>query len=32
VWTTRIVIGKPSAATPLLSETMKYVTAIKGIN
>jgi murein L,D-transpeptidase YcbB/YkuD len=26
VWTTRIVIGKPSMPTPLLSETMKYVT------
>ena len=26
VWTTRIVIGKPSMATPLLSETMKYLT------
>jgi len=26
VWTTRIVIGKPSTATPLLSETMKSVT------
>jgi L,D-transpeptidase YcbB len=26
VWTTRIVIGKPSMATPLLSETMKYIT------
>jgi murein L,D-transpeptidase YcbB/YkuD len=26
VWTTRVVIGKPSMATPLLSETMKYVT------
>jgi murein L,D-transpeptidase YcbB/YkuD len=25
-WTTRIVIGKPSTATPLLSETMKSVT------
>jgi murein L,D-transpeptidase YcbB/YkuD len=25
-WTTRIVIGKPSMATPLLSETMKYIT------
>ena len=24
VWTTRIVIGKPSMPTPLLSETMKY--------
>jgi murein L,D-transpeptidase YcbB/YkuD len=26
VWTTRIVIGKPSTPTPLLSETMKYIT------
>ncbi len=26
VWTTRIVIGKPSMATPLLTETMKYIT------
>ena len=26
VWTTRIVIGKPSTATPLLSETMKSIT------
>jgi murein L,D-transpeptidase YcbB/YkuD len=26
VWTTRIVIGKPSMPTPLLSETMKYIT------
>ena len=26
VWMTRIVIGKPSMATPLLSETMKYIT------
>ncbi|TMJ34198.1 MAG: murein L,D-transpeptidase, partial [Alphaproteobacteria bacterium] len=26
VWTTRIVIGKPSMQTPLLSETMKTVT------
>jgi murein L,D-transpeptidase YcbB/YkuD len=26
VWTTRVVIGKPSKATPLLSETMKYIT------
>jgi murein L,D-transpeptidase YcbB/YkuD len=26
VWTTRIVIGKPSMPTPLLSETMKYLT------
>ena len=25
-WTTRIVIGKPSTATPLLSETMKSIT------
>src|SRR5262249_15688363 len=26
VWTTRIVIGKPSMPTPLLTETMKYIT------
>ena len=26
VWTTRVVIGKPSMATPLLSETMKTIT------
>jgi L,D-transpeptidase YcbB len=26
VWTTRIVIGKPDMPTPLLSETMKYIT------
>ena len=26
IWTTRIVIGKPSTATPLLSETMKHIT------
>jgi murein L,D-transpeptidase YcbB/YkuD len=26
VWTTRVVIGKPSMATPLLSETMKHIT------
>jgi murein L,D-transpeptidase YcbB/YkuD len=26
VWTTRVVIGKPSTATPLLSETMKFIT------
>jgi murein L,D-transpeptidase YcbB/YkuD len=25
-WTTRIVIGKPSMPTPMLSETMKYIT------
>lgn len=25
-WKTRIVVGKPSKATPLLSETMKYIT------
>src|SRR5262249_38477845 len=25
-WTTRIVIGKPGTPTPLLSETMKYIT------
>jgi L,D-transpeptidase YcbB len=26
LWTTRVVIGKPNMQTPLLSETMKYVT------
>ena len=26
VWNTRIVIGKPEMPTPLLSETMKYIT------
>ena len=26
VWSTRVVIGKPSKPTPLLSETMKYLT------
>jgi murein L,D-transpeptidase YcbB/YkuD len=26
VWSTRLVIGKPEMATPLLSETMKYIT------
>ena len=26
VWSTRIVIGKPEMPTPLLSETMKYIT------
>lgn len=26
VWTTKIVIGKPTKPTPLLSETMKYIT------
>jgi L,D-transpeptidase YcbB len=26
IWTTRVVIGKPNMATPLLSETMKYIT------
>ncbi len=26
VWTTRIVIGKPSMPTPLLTETMKFIT------
>jgi murein L,D-transpeptidase YcbB/YkuD len=26
VWSTKIVIGKPSMPTPLLSETMKYIT------
>ena len=25
-WTTRIVVGKPGTATPLLSETMKHIT------
>jgi L,D-transpeptidase YcbB len=25
-WTTRVVIGKPDKSTPLLSETMKYIT------
>jgi murein L,D-transpeptidase YcbB/YkuD len=25
-WTTRVVIGKPGTATPLLSETMKHIT------
>jgi murein L,D-transpeptidase YcbB/YkuD len=25
-WTTRVVVGKPSQATPLLSETMKFIT------
>jgi murein L,D-transpeptidase YcbB/YkuD len=25
-WTTRVVTGKPSTPTPLLSETMKYIT------
>jgi L,D-transpeptidase YcbB len=26
VWTTRVVVGKPAKATPILSETMKYIT------
>ena len=26
IWTTRVVIGLPSKATPLLTETMKYIT------
>jgi murein L,D-transpeptidase YcbB/YkuD len=26
VWTTRVVVGKPNQATPLISETMKYIT------
>lgn len=26
VWTTRVVVGKPSNATPILTETMKYIT------
>ncbi len=26
VWSTRVVIGKPNMQTPLLSETMKYIT------
>jgi murein L,D-transpeptidase YcbB/YkuD len=26
IWTTRIVIGKPEMPTPLLSETMKFIT------
>jgi len=26
VWTTRVVTGKPGKATPLLTETMKYIT------
>jgi len=26
MWTTKIVIGKPSMPTPLLTETMKYIT------
>ena len=25
-WTTRVVVGKPSQATPLLTETMKFIT------
>jgi murein L,D-transpeptidase YcbB/YkuD len=26
LWTTRVVVGKPSTQTPLLTETMKYIT------
>jgi L,D-transpeptidase YcbB len=26
IWTTRVVVGKPSTATPMLTETMKYIT------
>jgi len=26
VWQTRVVVGKPSTPTPILSETMKYIT------
>jgi murein L,D-transpeptidase YcbB/YkuD len=26
IWKTRVVVGKPSQATPLLSETMKFIT------
>ena len=26
IWETRVVVGKPHTATPLLSETMKYIT------
>jgi murein L,D-transpeptidase YcbB/YkuD len=26
VWRTRVVVGKPTQATPLLTETMKYIT------
>ena len=26
VWQTRVVVGKPATPTPLLSETMKYIT------
>jgi murein L,D-transpeptidase YcbB/YkuD len=26
LWSTRVVVGKPGTATPLLSETMKYIT------
>ena len=26
IWTTRVVVGKPSTPTPLISETMKYIT------
>ncbi len=25
-WTTRVVVGKPNTATPMLSETMKFIT------
>ena len=26
IWETRVVVGKPETATPILSETMKYIT------
>ena len=26
VWMTRVVVGKPTQATPLLTETMKFIT------
>ena len=26
IWETRVVVGKPSTPTPILSETMKYIT------
>jgi murein L,D-transpeptidase YcbB/YkuD len=26
LWTTRVVVGKPSTATPMLTETMKHIT------
>ena len=26
IWQTRVVVGKPSTATPMLTETMKYIT------